>query len=239
LQGRGRRRWQISRQRDLAFVPGLDLRILADFRPEQEWVLEAGDMLYLPPGVAHHGVAESECLTWSIGFRAPTDGELVAAFLDFLRDRLEPRGQYRDPGAAPARGPGEIPSILAGHVARTVDRIGWTAAMVREFTGCFLSEPKPQVYFRPPARALARRAFAARVRRAGIALDAAARLLYLGASFFLNGERVEVPRAARAQLRRLADSRRLHPPFPASEELLDVTYRWYLEGLVHVRGPAA
>ncbi|MGZ5651941.1 MAG: cupin domain-containing protein, partial [Usitatibacter sp.] len=81
LQGQGKRRWQISGQKDHAFVPDLPLAILERFEPEEEWVLEAGDMLYLPPGVAHHGVAESECLTWSIGFRAPTDGELTAGFL--------------------------------------------------------------------------------------------------------------------------------------------------------------
>ena len=65
----------------------LDLRILERFKPEREFVLEAGDMLYLPPGVAHCGVAESECLTWSIGFRAPGDDEIVTAFLDFLREK--------------------------------------------------------------------------------------------------------------------------------------------------------
>ena len=85
LQGRGRRRWRISRQRDLGFVPGLPLRILERFVPEQEWTLDPGDMLYLPPGVAHEGVAESECLTWSIGFRAPSDAELAAGHLSALR----------------------------------------------------------------------------------------------------------------------------------------------------------
>src|SRR5882672_468501 len=89
LQGQGRRRWQVSGQKDHAFVPGLDLKILQRFEPEEEWVLESGDMLYLPPGVAHYGVAESECLSWSIGFRAPSDRELVAAFLDFLHERLQ------------------------------------------------------------------------------------------------------------------------------------------------------
>src|SRR5260221_416764 len=75
LQGRGKRRWQISGQKDHSFVPGLDLKILERFAPEAEWLLEPGDILYLPPGVAHHGVAETECLTWSIGFRAPSDPE--------------------------------------------------------------------------------------------------------------------------------------------------------------------
>src|SRR5258705_9917598 len=110
LQGAGRRRWQISRQEDHAFVAGLDLKILERFEPEEDWVLEAGDMLYLPPGIAHHGVAESECLTWSIGFRAPTDAEIVEGFLDHLRDRPGASGQYRDPGAAPPRPPGENPA---------------------------------------------------------------------------------------------------------------------------------
>jgi 50S ribosomal protein L16 3-hydroxylase len=63
LQGHGRRRWQISRNPDMALVPGLDLRILARFEPEAEWTLEPGDMLYLPPNVSHYGVAETECLT--------------------------------------------------------------------------------------------------------------------------------------------------------------------------------
>src|SRR5688572_6995965 len=88
LQGTGRRRWQISTQRDTRFIPGLPLRILERFEPEEEWVLEPGDMLYLPPGVAHHGVAETECLTWSIGLRAPAARELAAGFLDDLHERL-------------------------------------------------------------------------------------------------------------------------------------------------------
>ena len=152
LQGHGRRRWQISRQDDHRFVPGIDLKILERFTPDDEWVLEAGDMLYLPPGIAHHGVAESECLTWSIGFRAPTDAELVTGFLDFLRDRLAPAGQYRDPGAEPARHAGEIPPGLIAHAASAMESIHWNGALLREFTGRFLSEPKAHVYFTPPKR---------------------------------------------------------------------------------------
>ena len=109
LQGHGRRRWQVSRQRDRSLVPGLPLKILARFEPESEWVLQAGDMLYLPPGVAHEGVAQSECLTWSIGFRAPSDAEIVSGFLDFLQERAPTPGHYGDAGARPTANPGEIP----------------------------------------------------------------------------------------------------------------------------------
>jgi len=235
VQGLGRRRWRISRQQDVSFFPGLDLKILARFAPEQEWTLEAGDVLYLPPGVAHDGVAETECLTWSIGFRAPSDRELVAGFLDFLHERLEPRGGYRDPASAPARHPGSIPSALEAHVARAISRVRWSAAEVREFTGRFLSEPKAHVYFTSPARPLSRARFAGRAARLGIALDARARLLFSGTMFFLNGERVDVAPAARALVRRLADDRALDAPIRAGAPFWDAMHAWYVQGALAMR----
>jgi 50S ribosomal protein L16 3-hydroxylase len=234
LQGHGRRRWQISAQKDHAFIPGLDLKILESFTPEEEWVLEAGDMLYLPPGVAHYGVAETECLTWSIGFRAPTDGELVSAFLDFMRDRLEPQGQYRDPGETPAEHPAEIPPVLTGHIAKTLEAIRWTPADLREFTGAYLSEPKSHVFFTPPRKPLTRRQFAERAARSGVALDSRSRLLFSGTLFFLNGECIDVPSAARVALRKFADRRRAPPPVDAPEAFWDTVHEWYLEGFVQL-----
>ena len=234
LQGHGRRRWQISSQKDHAFVPGPELKILERFVPEREWVLESGDMLYLPPGVAHHGVAESECLTWSIGFRAPTDAELVTAFLDFLRDRLEPPGQYRDPGETPARHPAEIPPRLVAHARRAMDAIRWTPQLVTEFTGGFLSDPKSHVFFSPPRRPLTRAQFEKRASRRGLTLDPRSRLLFSGTIFFLNGEEVAVAAKARAWLRRLADERTLAGPIKPGAEFWDAAHAWYLQGFVHV-----
>ena len=233
LQGHGRRRWQISAQEDHSFVPGIDLKILERFTPEAEWVLEAGDMLYLPPGVAHHGVAETECLTWSIGFRAPSDAELVAAFLDFLRDRLAPPGQYGDPGAAPPRHAGEIPAELLAHAGRVMESIRWTGAHVREFTGRFLSEPKAHVFFTPPRKPLTRARFAREAARHGVALDPRSRLMFSGTMFFLNGEEVDAPAKARALLQQLADERRLPGPVKAPQEFWDVAHGWYLQGFAH------
>ena len=234
LQGRGRRRWRISRQRNLESVPGLPLKILERFVPEQEWTLEAGDMLYLPPGVAHEGVAESECLTWSIGFRAPSDAELVAGFLDFLRDRIEPRGHYGDAGARPARHPGEIPASLERHVAEVLRAVRWRAREVREFTGRILTEPKAQVYFAPPREPLARTAFVRAATQRGLALDPGSRLAFSGTMYFLNGEAVAIPVAARGIVRRLADERRLAARVKAPAAFWDVAYAWYLEGALHV-----
>ena len=236
LQGRGRRRWRISRQRDLDFVPGLPLRILERFVPEQEWTLEAGDMLYLPPGVAHDGVAESECLTWSIGFRAPSDAELVAGFLDFLRDRIEPPGHYGDAGAGPARHPGEIPAAIERHVGRVLRSIRWGARDVREFTGRILTEPKAQVYFTAPRKPLTRTAFVHAAARRGLALDPGSRLAFSGTMFFINGEAAGVPSAARATMRRMADSRRLAAPVKAPAAFWDLAHAWYLQGALHMEG---
>jgi len=115
LQATGRRRWQIARNFDPAEIPGLDLKVLARFEPEDEWELGPGDMLYLPPGVAHHGVAVDACTTWSFGFRAPSAADLLVAVGEALADRGDQGGRYRDPDPLPASAPGEIDgAALAG-----------------------------------------------------------------------------------------------------------------------------
>jgi 50S ribosomal protein L16 3-hydroxylase len=236
LQGRGRRRWQVSHQRDHAFVPGLPLRVLERFVPEEEWVLEAGDMLYLPPGVAHHGVAETECLTWSIGFRAPSDAEIVQGFLDFLRDRLAPAGQLADPGAAPTRHPGEIPAGMLRHAARALREIRWTPEVVREFVGCHASEAKAHVFFDPPARVPTRARFVRECATRGVALDPRTRLLFSGTMFFINGEAVAVEPAARETLRALADRRRLEAPVEAPPQFWELAHAWHARGFLACAG---
>jgi 50S ribosomal protein L16 3-hydroxylase len=232
LQGRGRRRWKISRQADAAFVPGLPLKILERFRAEEEWVLEAGDMLYLPPGVAHDGIAETECLTWSIGFRAPSDAQVAEAFLDHLRDALAIEGHYADAGARATARPGEIPPALVQHVVRTVRRVRWSDADLRMFAGRLLSEPKAHVFFEPPARPLAPARFAALGRRAGLALDPRSRLLFSGTMFFLNGEALDVPADARAAMRRLADKRVLPARSAAPATFWRIAHAAYVRGFM-------
>src|SRR5690606_39783213 len=97
LQAHGRRRWRIGSQKDLSLVEDLPLKILKHFKPEQEFVLEPGDMLYLPPHYAHDGIAADECMTYSIGFRAPSYQELGEAFLHFMMDSIDLKGRYADP----------------------------------------------------------------------------------------------------------------------------------------------
>ncbi|WP_020560730.1 cupin domain-containing protein [Thiofilum flexile] len=99
LQGLGQRRWQISTQAvsEENFIPNLDLRIMRDFVPEQEWVVEAGDLLYLPPNVPHYGVALGECMTYSVGFRAPSRADLLEELLGDLIEQPEAQQRFTDP----------------------------------------------------------------------------------------------------------------------------------------------
>lgn len=234
IQGTGRRRWQISRSPDPALLPGLELEILARFEPEEEWILEPGDMLYLPPGVAHYGVAETECLTWSVGFRAPSDAEIASSFLDFLGERRDLDGRYADPGLRPARGAGRIPPALVAHFARTVDRMRWRARDAFEFAGRFLSEPKPGVRFDPPRRPPAIARFAQLARGRGIRMDARARLLYSRGAFFLNGEALAARGACAAWLRKLADSRNLGTTAGAPAAFVELMHEWHALGFVRL-----
>ena len=112
VQGAGRRRWGIGGLCDAA-TPQVDrggLALLADFQPSAEWVLEPGDILYLPPGIAHNGVALGDgCVTYSIGFRAPSRRELLAGWSDAVLDSEDPaEARYADPGLPTQPNPGEI-----------------------------------------------------------------------------------------------------------------------------------
>lgn len=100
LQGHGHRRWKIGQlcDADSPMLQHADLRILAQFDEQQEWVLEPGDMLYLPPRIAHYGIAEDDCMTYSVGFRAPSAAEVLTHFTDFLAQFLSDEERYSDAG---------------------------------------------------------------------------------------------------------------------------------------------
>lgn len=111
IQGLGKRRWQIGGlcNQDTPLSQQNDLRLLADFETVEEWVLEPGDILYVPPGVAHHGVAVGDdCMTYSVGFRAPSSGDLIESWCDDLLERLSDDDRYTDPNLTVQANPGEI-----------------------------------------------------------------------------------------------------------------------------------
>jgi 50S ribosomal protein L16 3-hydroxylase len=122
LQGLGRRRWQIDARPGppTAFRDDVELKLLREFDPSHDWVLEPGDMLYLPPGVPHHGVAVDACLTFSVGMRAPSQAELLVDFAEHLAERLPESNRYADPDLVPVREDGEIDAAALARVARSL-----------------------------------------------------------------------------------------------------------------------
>jgi 50S ribosomal protein L16 3-hydroxylase len=218
LQGSGQRRWQVSAQRDLTLQPGLPLKILARFAPTQEWVLNTGDMLYLPPGYAHNGIAETDdCVTWSIGLRAPSHQELIDTWLDSLHDAVVADDRYRDPGRRATTGRNHAaisPDIRHACASAIRDTIGpqLGAEALAIFTGRFLTAPKPHVEFLPPETRLTLAAFRRAVLRLGIALDLRTRMLYDANHVFCNGGSMDTTRLTRhdrALLQTLANQRTL------------------------------
>ena len=197
LQGPGRRRWRVV---------------------QKEYIAHPGDLLYLPPGVEHDGVALEECYTYSIGFRAPRGAELGAAFLDWLHERGLPDAAYRDPRLAPASRPARIPREMLRFSEKVLARIRWSRGDVIDFLGRYLSSPKPHVVFSPQ-----------KGRGAAVRLDPKTSLLYYGERFFINGEALSVrhPRL----LRELADRRRADKAFLAP--LAGLIAEWRRAGYVH------
>lgn len=209
LQARGTRRWRIAPPGDASLVSDAPLKLLANFAPTEEWLLEPGDMLYLPPGWGHDGTAVGECMTFSIGFRAPSRQEFLTAFLAAAAD--EPGGhdpRFTDRGRATTATPGRLPEDLAERLR------GWaldwrpSAAEVDRFVGRWLTEPKAQVWFDAP-EPLAPARFERAAARDGLRLDRRTRMAWRGRTVFVNGEAFEVPAPARRWLARLADRRLL------------------------------
>ncbi len=227
LQGPGRRHWRYGPQKDLSLDPAQPLKILRHFSPRNDEILEPGDMLYLPPQVAHDGVAIDRCMTFSIGFRAPQAGEIARGFLEYLTDRIDLPGRFADPGRPSTRHAGQVPQDLLDWIQSTVQRVRWQPSDIARFATEYLSTPKPQVIFDRPEPELTRKAFLARVRRFGLRLDARSILLYQGGHICLNGTPVEATDTAHSRwLRQLADARHADaPPGTALDDWLHSSYR--------------
>lgn len=146
LQAQGRRRWQLSQRFDGELRADSDLKVLAHFTPEEELIAEPGDILYLPPNVAHFGVALDEAMTFSIGFRAPDQKELMLGLAEELIDRVAGGERFADPGRAPAQHPSEL---LEGDLQRLRQMIrGGLApsdAELDAFIGRYLTRSKPNL----------------------------------------------------------------------------------------------
>jgi 50S ribosomal protein L16 3-hydroxylase len=208
LQGMGRRRWQISTAADapMGFRDDVELKLLRTFVPTHEWLLEPGDLLYLPPGVPHHGVADGACLTFSIGMRAPAIGELIADFAATVAEALPESRRYGDAGMAVAHRAGEIaPDVVEKLRVELAAALAIDSSSLRRWFGSFITRYRAAHEAVPPARAIGADALA-RELAAGATLvrNPWSRLAWSaaerGADLFVAGERHACSRAFAEQL---------------------------------------
>ncbi|CAG0993602.1 50S ribosomal protein L16 3-hydroxylase [Methylophilaceae bacterium] len=235
LQGQGKRRWRVSQQRDLSLVEDAPLRILRNFETEQEYVLESGDMLYLPPHVAHWGIAVGDCMTYSIGFRAPSAQELGTQFLTYLQEQVQLDGMYTDLNLSLQKHPAEISEDMVKRVGAMLKKIRWNKQVVAEFLGVYLSEPKPDIVF-DTAAGMGLHAFRRAVANQGVELDLRSQALFYENEFFMNGEKTAMKPGWAVCLRLLADRRRLPAEAMAAvledRDLLALLFSWHQAGYV-------
>jgi 50S ribosomal protein L16 3-hydroxylase len=155
LQAKGQRRWSITQKSAVpAHGRNIELEQVHTFKPQHTWLLEAGDMLYLPPGVAHHGIAVGECMTFSIGFRAPAETEMLADLNHKLLMRLDKKTRYTDPDIHTSDAdPGLISKKVRTDIrnrVRNAQRLN--DSEIDEWFGCFITEPKPWLTPSPARR---------------------------------------------------------------------------------------
>ena len=201
LQAHGQRRWRIGRQKDLSLQPDMPLKILANFEPEMEFVLDAGDMLYLPPRYAHDGVAMGECMTYSIGFRAPSRSELAGELLQRLaEDAADAVGEslYADPKQMAVAQSGEIPEALVEFSRKALEDALRDPLALQRVLGEYLTEPKGHVSFDGGQTDGA---------DGGLVLDRRTRMAYDAKHVFINGESFLASGRDAQLMRLLADDR--------------------------------
>jgi 50S ribosomal protein L16 3-hydroxylase len=236
LQAHGQRRWQIAAQKDLSLQEGAPLKILSNFQAEQTWVLEPGDMLYLPPRYAHDGVALSgDCMTYSIGFRAPKQAELGQEILQRLAEDLSdgPELLYQDRQQGAVIDPARLPEGLAAFAQQALQAALKDPQALARSLGEYLTEPKAQVWFDELDEDTH---LSEELGLYGVTLDRRSRMLFDERHIFINGESyVAAGRDARL-MRQLANQRGLSAKEwrGASPQARQLMLDWCLNGWLQV-----
>ena len=234
LQLEGQRRWRVGPVTDARFVPDAPQKLLRRFDPAHDWLLEPGDLLYLPPQWGHDGIAVGACMTASIGFRAPGVDELARALLHGVAEAIDgddsaaPR--YADPPGGGTRAPGRVPEALQRFARAAWQRASRSPRALERALGEWLSEPKAQVWFEPGSESAS---WGTRT----LALDRRTRMLYDAHHVYINGESfVAAGRDAKC-LHRLADARQLEAADLSrlSRAARDIVQQWLSAGWVHER----
>ncbi len=243
LQAHGTRRWRIGKQKDGTLQPNVPLKILANFKPEQEFDLQPGDMLYLPPRYAHDGVAVGECMTYSIGFKAPAELDLARELLQrYADDTIEDEPEddapetrsnksntlnkaptlYRDEAQAAVTHPAEIPAALLDFAKQAVAKAMSDPDALARNLGEYLTEPKANVWFDEPEQTMDV------ARQIRLELSPRSQMMYDARHIFLNGESWRAAGNDAKLMRLLADQRYLDTKAlaKASDGAMDLLQDW-------------
>ncbi len=219
IQARGQRRWQIgNRTKDPELLPDLPIRVLKDFEPEQEWLLKPGDVLYLPPEVAHWGIGEGGgCMTWSVGLRAPSVPELLGSLAQYLLDHIPEDAHFTDPPLSPQESPAQILPDALATVSRKLDHWLLDEDLRLRWFGCFSTEVKEHLFIEPREETVQQAQLASLLTREPWQRHPFSRWAWSerpqgrGLYLFVCGEAFELPGSCREQARRLCDDHRLNP----------------------------
>ena len=234
LQAQGQRKWRIGRQKKFELQEGVPLKILKDFKPETEFVLNPGDMLYLPPGYAHDGVAIGECMTYSVGFRVPRSAELASDLLMGLSEELaEDSGSakdllYQDPKQSPAIQDASIPLGMQQFAAEAVAKALKDPQLLNCLLGESLTAPKANVWFDTPDQD----DLPNFVWPKDVQLDRRTKMLFDAKHIFINGESFKAAGQDAKLLRKLANDKFLPSAHAAqlSENAAELMQAWWEEG---------
>ena len=211
FQAKGEREWRVSEQKEFTLDKKSAIKIITNFKSKNSWVLKPGDMLYLPPNIGHWGISLSDdCLTYSVGFRAPGTFEIQSKFLDFIQDNLSinKNDLYKDPNLKSQKNPAEINSNMISKFQQIVNQLRWNKNTINTFIGQLLSEPIETAIFQPP-KPISLEIFKKNLSKKILILNPKTRMLFIKNSFYMNGELIEADKKSALHLRRLAKDRKI------------------------------
>jgi 50S ribosomal protein L16 3-hydroxylase len=211
FQAKGERKWKISEQKEFSLDPKSALKIITNFKTKNSWVLKPGDMLYLPPNIGHWGVSQSnDCLTYSIGFRAPRTFEIQSKFLDFIQDSLitNKNDLYRDPNLSLQKNPAEIHSRMIKKIQAIINQLRWHKDLTNTFIGQLLSEPIETAIFKP-RKSISPEVFKKNLLKKTLVLNPKTRMLFIKNNFYINGECIKVDPKLASYLKQLANDKKI------------------------------
>lgn len=235
IQMHGRRNWKIGPLKDKKLIEDAPVKLLKYFEPIEEYVLEPGDMLYLPPNYGHDGQAVGVCSTLSVGFRALNKAELLSNLLRELADRVEENTElstalFSDPKRGVQQDPSEIPDDLVEFAQTVYSEFKPRKDTIQRCLGVLLSEPKPNVYFENNTEDQSAEEIVSILRDQGIAIAMGTRVLFKDSQCFVNGDVLQIkdPEALDL-LKQLINSSQMEPD-EASKALLNEEFKFFVIG---------